>query len=227
MTGQVQEHMAEWVGPSESDKAVFETIISALLAQDYAICDGFFSKIEVAQLRQNMLQQYQQRDFHQAAIGNHDQEQVVESIRGDQIHWLEAQNANEIEQIFFAKVGQFVQYLKQTCYMGIEESEFHYAVYAQGTFYQKHIDAFQNDDRRTLSMVLYLNEEDWQDDFGGQLALYLPNDAGEEQVLNVMPLVGRLAIFNSKTIPHEVKTVQHTRYSITGWLKTRPMSLHI
>ena len=172
MARQVQEHMAEWMGPSENDKAVFETIITALSVQDYAICDGFFSKTEVAQLRQNMLLQYQQRDFHQAAIGNLDQEQVVKSIRGDQIHWLEAHSANEVEQIFFGKVGQFVQYLNQTCYMGIEESEFHYAVYAQGTFYQKHIDAFQNDDRRTLSVVLYLNEEDWQDDFGGQLALY-------------------------------------------------------
>ena len=73
MARQVQEHMAEWMGPSENDKAVFETIITALSVQDYAICDGFFSKTEVAQLRQNMLLQYQQRDFHQAAIGNLDQ----------------------------------------------------------------------------------------------------------------------------------------------------------
>ena len=47
--------------------------------------------------------------------------------------------------------------------MGIVESEFHYAVYGAGTFYQKHVDAFQNDDRRTLSMVLYLNDEEWKD----------------------------------------------------------------
>ena len=212
---------------TQDEVLTYETIIAALAAQDYCISDAFFSQPEVAQLRQNMLLQYQQQDFHQAAIGNLDHEQVVQSIRGDQIHWLDESTHNPIEAIFFNKVGQFIQYLNQTCYMGIEESEFHYAVYTEGTFYQKHVDAFQNDDRRTLSMVLYLNEEDWQDDFGGQLTLYLPDAQGIEQELNVLPLVGRLAIFNSKTIPHEVKPVKHTRYSITGWLKTRPMSLHI
>ena len=202
----------------------YETIITDLLQQQYAICDVFFSPAEALQLRQQMLEVYGEHDFHPAAIGNARHELVVKSVRGDHIRWLDEQHHHATEALFFQKINHFVQYLNQTCYMGIEESEFHYAVYPQGTFYQKHVDAFQNDDRRTLSLVLYLNDGHWQADFGGQLALYLPTENGAEQVLEVLPVMGRLAIFDSKTIPHEVKTVHHTRYSITGWLKTRAVT---
>ena len=212
---------------SPAESIIFEQIIHDLDQQKYHIADAFFSNAEAQQLRNHILQIYQQHDFHAAAIGNAQQEQIIQSIRGDRILWIDEKLSNDIEKMFFSKVNRLVQYLNQTCYMGIVESEFHYAVYGAGAFYQKHVDAFQNDDRRTLSMVLYLNDEDWQNEFGGQLTLYVPDETGQEQALDVLPLLGRLAIFNSKTIPHEVKTVQHTRYSITGWLKTRPMSLHI
>ncbi|WP_323674059.1 2OG-Fe(II) oxygenase [Faecalibacter sp. LW9] len=70
-------------------------------------------------------------------------------------------------------------------------------------------------------MVFYLNDEDLKDEFGGQLALYLPKEDATEETLNVLLVAGRLAIFDSKTIPHEVLPVKQPRYSITGWLKTR------
>jgi len=108
--------------------------------------------------------------------------------------------------------------------MGIEEKEFHYAIYPEGTYYQRHVDAFKNDDRRTLSMVFYLNDEDWKEEYGGQLALYLPKEDGTEETVNILPVAGRLAIFDSKIIPHEVLPVKQPRYSITGWLKTRSIT---
>ena len=189
--------------------------------QKYSISDFFFSEQETKQLRESIIQQDNNQDFHQAAVGNAQNEQIVKSVRGDKIRWIDESQQTETEEIFFSKINHFIDYLNQTCYMGIDESEFHYAVYPEGTFYQKHIDAFKNDDRRTLSIVLYLNDEEWKDDFGGQLALYLPKDDGTENELNVLPLAGRLAVFDSKTIPHEVKKVNRPRYSITGWLKTR------
>ena len=134
---------------------------------------------------------------------------------------IRKENKTETEEIFFSKINDFIEYLNLTCYMGIEESEFHYAIYPEGTFYQKHVDAFKNDDRRTLSIVLYLNDEEWKDEFGGQLTLYLSDENKVEKELDILPLAGRLAVFDSKTIPHEVKTVHRPRYSITGWLKTR------
>ncbi len=200
---------------------IYEKIINDLLNQKYSISDFFFSEQETKQLRESIIQQDNNQDFHQAAVGNAQNEQIVKSVRGDKIRWIDESQQTETEEIFFSKINHFIDYLNQTCYMGIDESEFHYAVYPEGTFYQKHIDAFKNDDRRTLSIVLYLNDEEWKDDFGGQLALYLPKDDGTENELNVLPLAGRLAVFDSKTIPHEVKKVNRPRYSITGWLKTR------
>jgi Rps23 Pro-64 3,4-dihydroxylase Tpa1-like proline 4-hydroxylase len=35
--------------------------------------------------------------------------------------------------------------------------------YPKGTFYKRHLDTFQNDQRRKLSMVLYLNDKDWRE----------------------------------------------------------------
>ena len=66
-------------------------------------------------------------------------------------------------------------------------------------------------------MVFYLNEDGWLPEFGGELTLYL--DEGDKTIL---PLPGRVVIFESQVIEHEVKRVMaNERLSITGWLKTR------
>ncbi|WP_291100051.1 MULTISPECIES: 2OG-Fe(II) oxygenase [unclassified Empedobacter] len=200
---------------------IYEKIIDDLSNQKYSISDFFFSTEETKQLREAIIRKENITDFHQAAVGSSVNEQIVKSIRGDKIRWIDEENKTETEEIFFSKINDFIDYLNLTCYMGIEESEFHYAIYPEGTFYQKHVDAFKNDDRRTLSIVLYLNDEEWKDEFGGQLTLYLADENKVEKELDILPLAGRLAVFDSKTIPHEVKTVNRPRYSITGWLKTR------
>ena len=101
--------------------------------------------------------------------------------------------------------------------MGILQKEFHYAIYPEGTFYKRHLDTFQNDDRRKLSIVCYLNEANWPKENGGELTLYL-----EEKPLDLLPLPGRIVIFESQVLEHEVKVVKASeRLSITGWLKTR------
>ncbi|MDH0659605.1 MULTISPECIES: 2OG-Fe(II) oxygenase [Empedobacter] len=200
---------------------IYEKIIDDLSNQKYSISDFFFSTEETKQLREAIIRKENKKDFHQAAVGSSVNEQIIKSIRGDKIRWIDEENKTETEEIFFSKINDFIDYLNLTCYMGIEESEFHYAIYPEGTFYQKHVDAFKNDDRRTLSIVLYLNDEEWKDEFGGQLTLYLADENKVEKELDILPLAGRLAVFDSKTIPHEVKTVNRPRYSITGWLKTR------
>ena len=67
-------------------------------------------------------------------------------------------------------------------------------------------------------MVCYLNEANWPKENGGELSLYLANN----EVLDVLPLPGRVVIFESQELEHEVKVVKAAeRYSITGWLKSR------
>ena len=202
---------------------IYEQIIENIANQKYAVCDHFFDKQEVMQLRQNLIEKKEREDFRQAAIGSFYQEKIVKTIRGDSILWINEQEKDIAESLFFDKINDFIRYLNRTCFMGITESEFHYAMYPRSTFYKKHLDIFNTDDCRALSIVLYLNDEDWKPEYGGALRLYL-NAAEPDKILDILPLAGRLAIFDSRSMEHEVKEVFHTRYSITGWLKTR--SLH-
>lgn len=198
----------------------YEKIISDLMEKKYSIVDDFFQNLEVDLLRTYLQVLYREDYFKKAAIGNRTNEVVERSIRGDFIKWINEAEANEAEQLFFKKINSFIDYLNRTCFMGILHKEFHYALYPEGTFYKRHLDTFQNDGRRKLSMVCYLNQEDWKPENGGELSIYL-NEGGQEQELNIYPLAGRVVIFESQELEHEVKPVKVPRLSITGWLKTR------
>ncbi|MFY8188352.1 MAG: 2OG-Fe(II) oxygenase [Flavobacterium sp.] len=197
----------------------YETIIDDLITKKFAVVDHFFTNDEVQALKENLVHKYEDDAFKKAAIGNVFQEQIVKSIRGDYIYWLNEQEDALVERVFFDKINDLVQYLNRTCFLGIREKEFHYAVYPEGTFYKRHLDTFQNDDRRKLSIVCYLNDEHWEPDFGGALAIYHPSEQGEATTL-VYPLQGRMVIFESQVLEHEVLPVYKSRFSITGWLKT-------
>lgn len=199
---------------------LYEQVIDGLMEQNYYVADEFFSKEEVLALRKTLLAKYEEDRFRKSAIGNLANEQVIGAIRGDFILWLDEGSADPAEQQFFAKINDFVNYLNRTCYMGINEKEFHYAVYPEGTFYKRHLDTFQNDSRRKLSMVCYLNDEDWLPEYGGELTIYL-DDNGIEKAIDVYPMQGRMVVFESQLLEHEVKPVKRERLSITGWLKTR------
>ncbi len=202
------------------ENPVYEKIISDLSEQQYSIVEDFFSLSEVLELRDSLLHKYEEDNFKKAAIGNRTNEIIAKSIRGDFILWLNEAEAAQAEKAFFRKVNDFIDYLNRTCYMGILHKEFHYALYPEGTFYKRHLDTFQNDDRRKLSMVCYLNEQDWQPEYGGELVIYT-NENGEETPKSIYPFPGRMVIFESQILEHEVKPVKTERLSITGWLKTR------
>ncbi|MGA1225794.1 MAG: 2OG-Fe(II) oxygenase [Tamlana sp.] len=198
------------------ENPLYENIISDIARQRFSITDDFFSAEEVDLLRASLLQRHGEDGFKKAAIGNKLNETIVRSIRGDLILWIDEVNGNKSEKLFFNKINNLASYLNRTCFLGISHKEFHYAIYPKGTFYKKHIDTFQNDDRRKLSFVCYLNEEGWLPENGGELVLYLKH---EEKT--IYPLPGRVVIFESQIIEHEVKLVNTERLSITGWLKTR------
>jgi SM-20-related protein len=204
------------------ENPLYERIISDIASQKYSVVEDFFSKDDVQLLRQSLLQKHEEDAFKKAAIGNRLNESIEKSIRGDVILWIDESTSNEAEQLFFNKMNDLIRYLNTTCFLGILHKEFHYALYPVGTFYKRHIDTFQNDDRRKLSFVCYLNEDGWLPENGGELTLYLNNsDASETFEKSIYPLPGRVVIFESQIIEHEVKPVNKERLSITGWLKTR------
>jgi SM-20-related protein len=202
------------------ENPVYEQIITDISIQKYSVIDDFFTSETVLKLRQSLLDKYEADRFKKAAIGNRLNETIEKSIRGDQILWIDETLANASELLFFDRINDLVTYLNKTCFMGILQKEFHYALYPKGTFYKRHIDTFQNDDRRKLSVVCYLNDEDWKPENGGELVLYL-DDKESDLKKTIYPFPGRIVIFESQIIEHEVKPVETERLSITGWLKTR------
>ncbi len=199
---------------------LYEGVINDLLAQKYSVVDDFFSAEEILTLRNSLLFKYEEDQFKKAAIGSKTNELIVRSIRGDFILWMDEKAQEEAEKLFFSKINEFANYLNKTCFLGILHKEFHYALYPEGTFYKRHLDTFQNDDRRKLSIALYLNEPNWQPEYGGELAIYLQEDT-KEKTIEISPIQGRMVIFESQELEHEVKTANQNRLSITGWLKTR------
>jgi SM-20-related protein len=199
---------------------LYEKVINGLMEQRYSIVDDFFTKEEVAGLRTALIRRYDEDQFKKSAIGNQSNEKIIDAVRGDFILWLDEANAEDAERNFFNKLSEFTQYLNRTCFMGIAKQEFHYAVYPEGTFYKRHLDTFMNDSSRKLSVVCYLNDEDWKPEYGGELTLYTEEN-GKQVSKDVYPLQGRLVVFESQVLEHEVKPVNKKRLSITGWLKTR------
>lgn len=197
---------------------LYERIISDIIEQGYSICDSFLEEHLVDLLRDEIKSRHEHSELKKAAIGNRVNESIEKTIRGDYIQWIDELKANSVEKKFFDALNAFKNYLNKTCFMGLLHQEFHYAVYPKGTFYKRHIDTFQNDDRRKLSLVCYLNDQSWKTSNGGELVLY-PENLPE---VVVHPLPGRVVIFESQRLEHEVKEViTDKRLSITGWLKTR------
>lgn len=195
----------------ETQQDSFESIISQIIDLGYGVLDGFLNEEEVVKLNESFLAHYQANEFKQAGISKG--HEVVKNIRGDEILWLEKDKANAWEAEFLQRLEEFMSYVNYTCFLGLRSYEIHYASYPVGTFYKRHLDKFRNDSGRKLSFICYLNEG-WQADNGGELVLYLPDK--EETII---PLGGRLVVFESDKIEHEVLPANRERRSLTGWLR--------
>lgn len=195
----------------ETWQVSFESIISQIIERGYGILDNFLSEEEISDLNASFLTHYQAHEFKQAGISK--EHEVVKNIRGDEILWLEKEMANQPEARFLERLEEFISYVNYTCFLGLRSYEIHYASYPVGTFYKRHLDKFRNDSGRKLSFICYLNHN-WQGDNGGELVLYLSDK--EETIL---PLGGRLVVFESDKIEHEVLPANRERRSLTGWLR--------
>lgn len=191
----------------------YEKLIQGLLDKGFGTVDNWLSAESLIDLRKSLLKHYEKDNFHLAGIGNRDNLQTLEKVRNDHIYWLDFLLANEVELLFKQQIDDFVNYLNRTCFAGIHNYEFHYAVYDQGSFYKKHIDRFNNDDKRRFSMVFYLSDE-WLEGDGGELLLYQ-----NQEVYTIKPKPGTMVFFCSD-IPHEVLPSFKRRLSLTGWMKS-------
>jgi SM-20-related protein len=194
----------------------FELLIEGILENGYAVCDNFLEQSDVENLLKTFSERYEQGKFKEASIGKSDQVKKNSEIRGDEILWLEGDSEELSERVLLDKNQAFVNYLNQTCYLGIVDSEIHFAKYAVGKFYRRHRDTFQAKKGRVLSVIYYLNI-DWIPENGGNLIIYTHKN-NLETAITIAPLSGRMVCFESEKLDHEVTEAFSDRFSVTGWL---------
>jgi len=203
--------------PTQEQK--FELLIEGVVAKGYAVCDDFLEPHEVENLLATFAKRYQSGKFREASIGKQSEAHKAALIRGDEILWLETNSIDVAERMLLNKNQAFVDYLNQTCYLGIVDTEIHFAKYDIGKFYRRHRDTFQAQKGRILSVIYYLNLN-WIPKNGGNLIIYT-SENGIEKGIVIEPLAGRLVCFESEKLEHEVSETFAERFSITGWLLNR------
>ena len=87
---------------------LYETIITDLLENQYAVCDAFFSDAAVQIMRTELEQKLETTEFKKSAIGNKSDEVVKEEIRGDYIFWLDEEDKNQASETFFNQINDLI-----------------------------------------------------------------------------------------------------------------------
>jgi SM-20-related protein len=192
----------------------FEKVADGLAEGGFSVIDDFLTRQEVNQILS--IDAFKTASgFKKAGIGKAIDHQVNEAVRGDEIQWISEATAEAPLKIYLNRMKELMVHLNRTLFLSLKDIEAHITVYPPGTFYKRHLDQFRTDDHRKLSAICYLNEG-WAENDGGQLRMHLASGA-----IDVLPLAGRLAIFRSDEIEHEVLAGKRDRYSVTGWFVDR------
>lgn len=152
--------------------------------------------------------------FIRAGVGQGQQHRVQDTIRRDEVFWLDELLANATQQLLWLKINALKQALNRELYLGLKDFEGHYASYPRGGFYARHRDSFHRDEARCVSVIIYLNPL-WKTKDGGQLRVYTPGHDTD-----IAPLAGTLVCFLSHELEHEVLLSHKNRLSFSGWFKT-------
>jgi hypothetical protein len=100
-------------------------------------------------------------------------------------------------------------------------------------FYRRHFDHTGDEDGpfiRKVSLLLYLNDDGWDSSTdGGILRAYVrptmkskrdgscDDVNGDSQTIDIVPEGGKLVLFDSSAVEHEVFTTKKERWAVVGW----------
>lgn len=188
--------------------------MTSLAEHGFAVVDNFLAADVIDGLAGEARAGFAQGRGKPAHIGQAQARQQRLDVRGDAIIWLDTP-ASAAQRAYFAAIEVLREQCNRTHLLNLQTFECHFAHYGPGRAYARHRDVFPQDDRRVLSLSLYLNK-DWDAAYGGELRLYTP-----EGPIDVLPHSGTLALFLARDIEHEVLPATRDRYSLTGWLRRR------
>ncbi|MCH8544410.1 MAG: 2OG-Fe(II) oxygenase [Alcanivorax sp.] len=192
-----------------------EQIIAGLVRNGYAVVPDYLPRALASALRREAARRDRQGEFSVAAIGRDAQWQQDSSVRRDRTCWLTGESP--AQQALGSHLEQLRQGINRALFLGLFDLEAHFAIYHPGAFYRRHLDAFQGNNARVVSMVLYLNPA-WVPEHGGCLRLW-PSPRARRPAFDVAPMSGTLVCFLSEQIPHEVLPAFNDRLSIACWFR--------
>ena len=200
---------------------MIDSVVQQLAEKGWCALPGFLSADLVQRLAQDAEALYESGQLHPAATGQGTQREVRAGLRDDAIAWLGENPASQAQREYLSRMEELRLAANRELQLGLFDLEAHFARYPAGARYQKHLDIFQQDSRRTLSVICYLNSN-WQEAEGGQLRIYL-DETGQDAArhVDILPEGGTLACFLSHRFAHEVLPASRERLSLTGWFRRR------
>lgn len=194
-----------------------DALIESLRERQVAVMDNWVPEPILAGLRADILGQQKRRTFRPAGVGHGEEFTVDPLVRSDRLLWMDPQAGSWAQDMLFAAMDRLRIRLNRAFFLGLRHFEGHLTIYPPGASYQRHVDQFRGHAHRLVSCVLYLNRH-WSPGRGGELRMFgaTPDDPA---VTDVAPLWGRMVVFFSDAIPHEVLVTHQHRLSATGWFR--------
>ncbi|GMH91707.1 hypothetical protein TrVE_jg10805 [Triparma verrucosa] len=193
-------------------------IMKDLETNDYAIVDDFLSPTQIDAVIEDIASLRSDNRFSVAGIGQDKSNTVNSEIRKTETMFIypKLQFPTNALSFLYPALDRMALTLgsRFQVKMDLALTEALYAYYPNGGFYKKHIDAVPSSASvlREFSFLIYLNKE-WSKSDGGCLRLY----TNDENHLDVEPTAGKLVIFKSDTLPHEVLETSAERLAVVGW----------
>ncbi|MEC9281768.1 MAG: 2OG-Fe(II) oxygenase [Bdellovibrionota bacterium] len=148
--------------------------------------------------------------FREAAIGKGLIKTKNESIRSDEIRWIDERDLSYEHVNGF--LSPLIDMVKRELFLPIKRFESHFAHYPVGSLYKRHSDRHKNSPSRLLTCVIYLT--DMEDGDGGELVIYPEKGSN----VKIQPKAGKLVLFKSE-LEHEVLLARKDRWSLCSWLR--------
>ncbi len=187
----------------------------------HVVIDDFLPADELDYWRTLAMRKREAGAMRPAAVGQGRERQVSSAIRNDWIAWIEPDPEHAIEARLAQRLEELRRTLNQRFMLGLFDLELHLAIYPRGGFYAAHVDRFQDDDHRIVSMIIYLNQGHWPSDDGGMLRIWSPGAGDGGPHVDIAPIGGRLVLFMAASTIHEVTATSRARTALTGWFRRR------
>ncbi len=162
-----------------------------------------------------LLQEARDLTWKKAQIGSGAKRLEEATIRNDSIVWINEAEATPNQKKYLFEMSELMQVLNRELFLGLKSFECHFAHYETAGFYKKHLDQHQGSQKRSISVIFYLNEP--KD--GGDLVIYNKENPAVIET-KIKPRAGTFVCFLSNQIYHEVLPTVGERFSLTGWFRT-------